>query len=347
MTLAKINDFMRFFVIAALFMGLVGCATSKNVSSSPSGSTVQPAGSKPSQAPPVLSKYTGPKKRIAVLKFDAAGASAGPYGGWDIGVGLAAELTTALVNSGYFIVVERAELASVLREQEMGLQKIVSKETAAQVSRVLGAQLLIRGSITEFDQRAGGGGLRLGAGTGIFGGAVGGQTTEGIVGMDIRLIDTTSGQVIQSHRAEAKVSATGISADINIRQVTFGGDKFNKTVLGQATRQAIEQAVAFIIRAMESVPWTGRVVEVAGDQVYINAGATSGIRMGEVFGISAVVRELTDPSTGELLGIEEVMLGEIRIESVQEKFSVARMQVPFQTKRGDLVKIASGRSSTR
>jgi hypothetical protein len=143
------------------------------------------------------------------------------------------------------------------------------------------------------------------------------------------------------------VSAAGISADIKVDRVTFGGDHFNKTVLGQATRKAIEQAVAFIIRAMEPVPWTGRVVEVAGDQVYINAGTTSGIKTGEVFIISTVVRELTDPSTGELLGIEEVMLGEIRIESVQEKFSVARMQVPFQTKRGDLVKIASDRSATR
>jgi hypothetical protein len=252
-----------------------------------------------------------------------------------------------LVNSGYFIVIERAELASVLREQEMALQKIVSKETAAQVNRVIGAQLLIRGSITEFDQRAGGTGLRVGAGTGIFGGALGGQTTEGIVAMDIRLIDTTTGQVIQSYRAEAKVSAAGISADINVDRVTFGGDHFNKTVLGQATRKAIEQAVTFIIQAMEPVPWTGRVVEVAGDQVYVNAGANAGVKTGEVFIVSTVVRELTDPSTGELLWVEEVKLGEIQVESVQEKFSIARMRVPFQTKRGDLVKIASGRSATR
>jgi hypothetical protein len=260
---------------------------------------------------------------------------------------MAAELTTALVNSGYFIVVERAELASVLREQEMGLQKIVSGETAAQVSRVLGAQLLIRGSVTEFDQRAGGTGLRVGAGTGMFGGALGGQTTEGVVAMDIRLIDTTTGQVVQSHRAEAKLSAAGISADIKVDRVTFGGDHFNKTVLGQATRKAIEQAVAFIIQAMETVPWTGRVVEAIGDQVYINAGANAGVKTGDVFIISTVVRELTDPSTGELLWVEEVKLGEIQIESVQEKFSIARMKAPFQTKRGDLVKIASDRSAIR
>jgi hypothetical protein len=176
----------------------------------------------------------------------------------------------------------------------------------------------------------------------MLGGALGGQIVHGIVGMDIRLIDTTTGQVIQSHRAEAKVSAKGISADINVNQVSFGGDAFNKTVLGQATRQAIEQAVEFIIRAMEPVPWTGRVVEVTGDQVYINAGATSGVKIGEVFAISTVVRELTDPGTGELLGIEEVKLGEVEVVNIQEKFSIARMRSPFQTKRGDLVKYSGG-----
>jgi len=326
---------LSIFAILIVLTILLGCASTQSASPPPGGASMGPAGVAPQSQP----QFMGPKKRIAVAKFDAAGAFMAQYGGWDVGGGLAAELTTALVNSGYFIVVERAELASVLREQEMALQKIISKDTAAQVGRVLGAQLLIRGSVTEFDQKAGGTGLRVGVGSGMFGGAMGGQSTEGVVGMDIRLIDTTTGQVIQSHRAEAKLSARGISADINVNQVSFGGDKFDKTVLGQATRKAIEQAVAFIIQAMGSVPWTGRVVEVNGDQVYINAGATTGLKPGEVFTVTTVVKELTDPSSGELLGIEEVKLGEIELMNVQEKYSVARMRFPFPTKRGDLVKV--------
>jgi len=261
------------------------------------------------------------------------------YGGWDIGGGLAAQLTTALVNSGHFIVVERAELAPVLREQEMAMQKIVSRETAAQVGRILGAQLLVAGSVTEFDQRAGGGRLRLGIGTGLLGSALTGEAVNGVVGMDVRVIDTTTGQVLQSHRVEATTSQRGVSADINVQQVTFGGDAFDKTVLGQATRQAIEQAVMFIIRSTEVVPWTGRVMEVAGDQVYINAGAGAGVKPGDRFTVTAVVRELTDPESGALLGIVEDKRGEIEVVSVQEKFSVAKTRTPFQAMRGDLVKV--------
>ncbi len=327
--------------LVVLLIVLAGCVSTGGASSPPAAAlAASPAAGTPTAAgQPGPPQQMGPKKRIAVAKFDAAGNFVAQYGGWDIGGGLAAQLTTALVESGQFIVVERAELASVLREQEMALQKIVSKETAAQVSRVVGAQLLVAGSVTEFDQRAGGGGLRLGIGTGMLRGALGGQLVNGVVGMDIRLIDTTTAQVLQSHRAEAKVSATGISADINIKQVSFGGDAFEKTVLGQATRQAIEQAVMFIIQSTEQVPWTGRVVEAAGEQVYINAGASAGLKPGDVFTVTAVVRELTDPNSGALLGIVEDKRGEIEVVSVQEKFSVARMRAPFQAKRGDLVKL--------
>jgi curli biogenesis system outer membrane secretion channel CsgG len=293
-------------------------------------------------AQPAAAQQAAPKKRIAVAKFDTIGSFSAEYGTWDIGGGLAAQLTTALIESGQFIIIERAELATVLREQEMAKQGVVSKETASQVGKMLGSQLLIAGAVTEFEQQAGGGGLRLGIGSGIFGGALGGTSTNGIVGMDIRLIDTTTGQVLSSHRAEGKVSQSGVSADVGVKFMTFGGDAFNKTPLGLATRQAIVQGVGLITKSMEKVPWTGRVVEVAGDQVYVNAGTTTGLKAGDVFTVTAVVRELTDPSSGAVLGIVEEKRGDIEVVNVQEKFSVAVMKTPFQTARGDLVKLTGG-----
>lgn len=330
----------RSTALFTLLIVLVGCAGTGGGSSQsaappvPGPAVGMPATGLQGGLPPL----TGPKKRIAVGRFDAAGAFIAQYGMWDIGGGLAAQLTTALVNSGYFIVVERAELSSVLREQEMAMQKIISQETASQVGRILGAQLLVGGSVTEFGQQAGGT-LHLGIGTWSLGGGMGGQTVNGVVGMDVRVIDTTTGQVIQSHRVEAKTSESKVSADINVQQVTFLGEAFNKTVLGQATRQAIEEAVMFIIRSTEQVPWTGRIVEVAGDQVYINTGASSGVKPGDRFTVTAVVRELTDPESGAVLGIVEDKRGEIEVVSVQEKFSIAKTRTRFQATRGDLVKV--------
>lgn len=278
----------------------------------------------------------GPKKRIAVVRFLPHGKFKAAYGGWDIGGGLAAQLVTALVKSGHFIVVERAELSSVLREQIMGKQQIISKGTAAKVGRVLGAQLLVRGSVTEFDQETGGGGLNVGVPISGFGGLkLGGETVSGHVAIDLRLIDTTSGQIIQSHRAEGRISKSGVAANITAESVTFGGDAFKKTPLGLAARKAIEDAVRKIIQTMEKVPWEARAVRVIGEKVYINAGSKANIKVGDMFTAYSPGEELIDPQTNLSLGfLNQKKQGRVRIEQVQPKFSVAVAEGDFSIKQG-------------
>jgi len=286
----------------------------------------------------------GPKKRISVAKFDANGAFVAVYGGWDIGGGLAAQLTTALVNSGHFIVVERPDLGAVLKEQELAQLNVTSKGSGPQAGRLLGTQLIVRGSVTEFEQAAEGGGLNVGAsgrggGLGnLVGGALATHNNQGVVAMDVRLIDATSGQVLQSRRIEKRITSSDTSVGLTASQVAFGGEQFNKTVLGQATRGAIEEAVAFIGASLAGLPWTGAVADVDGTRVFINAGGEAGLQAGDRFAVMAVERELTDPSTGQSLGRIEAQVGTLRVAEVQAAYSVAVMDAPFPAKKGDMVR---------
>jgi curli biogenesis system outer membrane secretion channel CsgG len=282
---------------------------------------------------------TAPKKRIAVLKFDAGGAAA-QAGGVDLGSGLAAQLTTALVNSGRFIVVERPELAAVLREQELVVQKLVGGEATVQPGQMIGAQLLVRATVTTFEQKQSGSGVRLGAGVGVGVGSLGVVNNTGVIGIDMRVIDAMSGQVVQSHHLESKIESRGFSGDIGVKNASFGGDAFERTPLGLATRQVIEDAVAFVVASSQSVPWSGRVVEVNGDEVIVNAGSHDGIKSGDRFAVSTIARRLTDPASGAVIGVIEQPLGEIAVVDAQPGFSIARMAAPFTTKRGDLVKFS-------
>jgi curli biogenesis system outer membrane secretion channel CsgG len=291
-------------------------------------------------APAKPAPYTGVKKRIAVAKFDAVGTYAGDFTGSDIGGGVAAQLTTALVESGRFVVVERAALSEIQREQELGAQRLAPQGTAAQVGNLLDAQMLVVGSVTEFEQAAKGGGMDMGLSGPLAGIGLGGKSVEGHVGMDIRLVDTTTGQVVTSKRVEARVPSRDVSLKITTLQgVEFGGDAFNKTPLGQATRSAIEEAVALIVGEMETVPWAGRVADLLGGQVLVNAGRDMNLQPGTIFIVSSVVKEVTDPATGARLGVIEAPLGEIQIEQVQEKFSTARLLTGTLPKRGDLLRL--------
>jgi curli biogenesis system outer membrane secretion channel CsgG len=71
-------------------------------------------------------------------------------------------LTSALVNSDRFVVVERAELKEILSEQELKAGGLVNKETGPKLGKLAGVQLLIYGAVTEFGTQDKGGGINFG-----------------------------------------------------------------------------------------------------------------------------------------------------------------------------------------
>lgn len=278
--------------------------------------------------------YTGPKKRIAVTKFE--NKVKGTYGSWNIGEGMAEQLTTALIKTGRFVVVERQALQDVLGEQELGQTGIIKKETAAKVGQVLGAQIIVRGVVSEFEQEESGGG----GGIGFRGFSIGGKSSNAHVGIDIRLIDASSGQVLTSHNSAGKAESSGVAFGVSRGFFDFGADSFKNAPIGQATRQAIEDAVSFIVNTMETVPFTAKVIKIDGKKIYINIGSNMNIRSGTKMYAYALGEDLVDPDTGLKLGADEKLLGTVEVRDVQEKFSIGYMSSGNGTlKRGDVLKL--------
>ena len=60
---------------------------------------------------------------------------------------------------------------------------------------------------------------------------------------------------------------------------------------------------------MDRVPWQGKIVDVKGDTIYINAGVDSNIRAGDEFIVYKKGEELIDPDTGISLGSEDTGYG--------------------------------------
>lgn len=286
--------------------------------------------------------YHGPKKTIAVTKFDANGAFVAKYGGWDIGGGLAAQLVSELNRTHRFIVVDRADLKAVLREQQMGLAKLATKTSAPRAGNLLGAQHLIRGSVTQFEQAESGGGLSFGLSLPGIGGALSPQIRNGSVGMDLRIIDTTTGRIVKTYTVEKEVSGAALALDASTGDFNFGGDVFKKTALGKATRAAIADAVAKIIQGMDAVPWQALVASVRGPKVYINAGEKANIKRGDTLNVYRVMERITDPATQEVLGVEERQIGQIRVDQVSSKYSTGFLTGGgAPPKRGDILRLVS------
>ena len=102
----------------------------------------------------------GPKARVAVSRFNDKSAK-GNYTG-QIGDGMAEMLSNALFSTNRFIVLERQALGDVIKEQDLGAAGRVRQDTAAPVGELEGADLLIQGTITEFEPGSSGAGGSLG-----------------------------------------------------------------------------------------------------------------------------------------------------------------------------------------
>ena len=288
----------------------------------------------PSPAP----AYVGLKKTVSVDFFQAAET----LGGAVTAEGMAAMLTAALINDGRFVVVERIALNSINVEQVLGQNGAVAAAGAARVGQLLGAGAIVRGIVTKFEPAASGGAVNLGGlplGK-LLGGRAGVSSRTSLLEISLRLIDTTTGQVISTSSAQGTASAStaGVTVTHAGSGAALGGDSFKNTPIGQAGEQAIIKAVELIATGMRRVPWSALVVDATETLVYINAGATQNVEAGMLLNVYRHGKVLTDPGTGEVLDIDLQKIGVIRVENVREKVSTAVMVSGEMPTRGNLLK---------
>lgn len=264
------------------------------------------------QLPPPM----GPKKLIAVAEFENKSNVQGQIA---LGTGMTEQLTDSLVQSGHFIVLERQDIKGILEEQNFAVSGRATSVGGAKIGKIQRAQILIKGAITEFSQVTSGGGQDFyyeGISFGI-------ETNRAHVGVIVYLYDTTTGQVIDSQRCEGKADSGGLSFSYDEADFGFGSSGFKATPLGKATQLAIDKAVYFIVKRMSNVPWTGRIIKVKRDLVYLNAGSSGGIQIGDEFDVFQEEEGLIDPESGMYLGADLNYIGKIQVTVVQDKFSKA------------------------
>lgn len=289
------------------------------------------AESAPAPPPP-----SGPKQVVAVGAFEGAGKL-----GWDEGPVMAALLQDQLMQSGRFVVVERQQLDSILKEQDLGAAGRINSETALKIGQIVGASILIQGTVTQFEPGEEGKSGRVNIPIGGIGGGVGlgGSKVTSKVAMQLRIIDLTTSRVLSTHKAEATGTHKSMGMDVYTSVGSAGGDQFKNTPLGETAEECISKCVDHIISTMANVPFSARVAEVDGKSIYINAGTNRGMTEGTVLTLYKTGKVITDPDTGLALDVKMERTGSVKVDSVQEKISVCSLVDGQMPKRGDTLKI--------
>lgn len=257
------------------------------------------------------------KKRVAVSRFHDKSGS----GYHSLGEGIADMLVTALVKSGKFMVIERQEIEKILAEQQFGQAFMVTPETAPKVGQVLGAELFIVGSVSEFGRKE----SKIGGATSLFGGAIATRQARAVI--DIRLVNTSTGEIIAAESHEGTESSTGISVDL--AEVDFSNmNSWDDTDIGKAAREAIDGCVELITENMAKVPFGGKVLKINADgTLLIKPGSEGNVKPGMEFIVMRKGEEIKDPDTGLSLGAEESKVGTVKVTEDALKGKAAKVKV--------------------
>lgn len=170
----------------------------------------------------------GPRPRIAVTAFEFRGDAG-------LGAGLSDMLTAALFNADRFIVLERARLDDVTAEQDLAASGRIDPQTAAAGGQIEGAELLVRGSVVQFEPDCAGGSVVLAS------------TRRACMAVNLRVIDARTGRIVNATTVEGSSRNTGVGFTYARSDLPIGLGAYRNTPMEQALRACIDAAVAHIV----------------------------------------------------------------------------------------------------
>jgi curli biogenesis system outer membrane secretion channel CsgG len=180
------------------------------------------------------------KPRLGVLRF--TNDTQARWWSANVGRDLQDMLASELVSTKSFQVLERKELDAVLGEQDLGASGRVDKRTAAKIGKVKGAKYLVASTVSAFEEGTSG---RSG-GFGIGGISIGGKKEKAYMAVDLKVIDTDTGEIVDARTVEATSESGGLGLGLSrgIFSGSLGG--FEKTPTGKAIRACIIEIAEYL-----------------------------------------------------------------------------------------------------
>jgi hypothetical protein len=158
--------------------------------------------------------------------------------------------------------------------------------------------------------------------------------------VDIRLVNTTTGEIIATETKEGSESTTGIS--VRTDAIDFSDQNaWDDSDVGKATRQAVNGCVELITENLQKLPWMGRILKLNADgTILMKPGSEGAVEPGMEFAVFRVGEEVKDPDTGLSLGAEEAQIGFVKVteDALRGKAAKAKIMVGKDFKTSDILR---------
>ncbi|MCK0128173.1 CsgG/HfaB family protein [Erythrobacter sp. F6033] len=232
-----------------------------------------------------------------------------------------AMLETAIIGSGKFRIIERARLATLMKEQGLANGGVVTTNRPGQTGGFEGVDYLIYGTITSVSavNKSDFGGSLL---RGVLGGNRNRNQecyrTNVRMEADIRITDTNTGEVLFAKRiSELQESAT----------VCGGGQQIDSSAL---MRSAADNVATGLVTTLYPI----QVAAVQGNGTVILNYGEGAVQRGDYLMVYGESTSIPDPSGNGMIEIDGEKMGALQISEVQTAFSRAIQVTAFSTPLG-------------
>ena len=231
---------------------------------------------RPSYSPPLPLFQMGLKRKVAILNFENNTS----YKEEKIGEAVAKKLSDKLEATQRVVTLDKSVVSETLNREGFKFENLSDPPVIKRAHQSLGIQAFALGTVTDV-------GLLSSKASETSDEEVAFATAK----VEIRLIDASTGNLLKTFIGRSPI---------------FGTKETGEYSRGKAVLKAIELGLDDILegflRQLDLLDWATTIARVEGENVYLNAGKLSGIRIGDTLEIFEPGKEIFHPTTNLSLG---------------------------------------------
>jgi hypothetical protein len=231
---------------------------------------------RPLYSPSVPLFQTGFKKKVAILDFE----NNTTYKDEKIGEAVAKKLADKLEATQRVVVLDKAVVSEMLNREGFKFENLSEPSVMKRAHQSLGIQAFALGTVTDVS-------LLSSKASETSDEEVAFATTK----VEIRLVDASTGNPLKAFIGRSPI---------------FGTKETGENCRGKAVLKAIDVGLDDILegflRQLDLLEWSTTVARVDGENIYVNAGKLSGVRIGDTLEVFEPGKEIFHPNTKLSLG---------------------------------------------
>jgi hypothetical protein len=231
---------------------------------------------RPFSSPTLPFFQMGFKRKVAILDFE----NNTPYKDEKIGEIVAKKLSDKLEATQRVVILDKTVVSEMLNREGLKFESLTDLSVMKNAYQSLGIQAVALGTVTDLSLLS----------------SQASETSDEQVAfatskVEIRLIDASTGNLLKTFIGRSPI---------------FGTKETGEYSRGKAVIKAIDLSIDDILegflRQLDLLDWTTTIAKMEEENIYLNAGKLSGIRIGDTLEVYEPGKEIFHPATNLSLG---------------------------------------------